>query len=638
MSKKQLNFYGDIHVDSKSKIEVDGELEWVITYVAGAKGIKKGGSIKVILPAFQHQRSEEYVQVYDYWKSNFLYAYCEDENLKITTEANKIETNFSHIKRWPDSTRVALIIVEEEIKEGTKIFIHYGGISRAWMDRCAPPTRVGHNSHKKKGTFLNYKVFVDIEGNKEYKELNGFEPIEVIPGKEKIITTITPNLISVGERFEIKIFVKDKFNNPIFDYDTSDIEISIKDLKNNGVVINEGQVKNGIYLLELNEEGIFEVDVKVDDELFVEKSIILCKNSPYNIYWGDLHSHSNLTANIKDNNGGASPEDAYTYAKDVANIDFMGLSEQTFEFNEDKSLNITKEMWKLIGEKADINYKEGKFVAFPGFEFHSKRGDTVVLFSDSLSKFSYPEEWVKDIPDVWEYYGDKEYLTIPHLHRYCGGRKSKDDQDSKNNGFNYDNWEKNNENIERLGEIFSSQWGRFENENHPMLLKAKSNIPGNTIVDFLNKGRKWGITASSDDHDAMPGHGGVTAVYAKELTRKGVYEALYNRKSYASTHPRMIMYFNINESFMGEEVYYKGKTFTEPRRIKCTLAAPKQIKSVEIICNGEVMYSTKCDKQWTEIEFIDDSVISKDTYYYIRMKQIDEHMAWSSPIWFSSLN
>lgn len=635
-----INFqtpYGSFQVEVPEVVTVDGEIGWTVVYTVGETGIKQGGSLKIIFPAYQHQRSQEYVQVYDYWKPHFLYAYCEDETLPIRTEEEKIPSQFSHIKRWPDSQRVGLIIAESDLPAGTKIYIHYGGIDRSWMYGQVIPTRVRHRSHKKQGTFLDYQWFIDVEGTKQYQSIEVFPPIQVVPDKEKYVTLIAPTFIQPGEKVKVQYLLKDRFYNPIFDKNPRDFTMVVRNLKTDKISPIEMD-EEGHYNLLLQEEGIYELDVKDVGHLQVEKAVFFCRKSEYHIYWGDLHCHSSLTPNIRDNNGGASPEDAYTYAQEVSHLDFVGLSEQTFEFNEDQELNITKQMWNRIGELSDQYYKPGSLVTFPGFEFHSRRGDTVVLFGDSLSNFSYPDSTVEDLPDVWSYYGEDQYVTIPHFHRYCGGRRKKDQQEMQHSGFNLEIWKLGNKKQEVLCEIFSSQWGRFENSHHPMLLKAKSNIPNNTYVDFLNRGKPWGVTSGSDDHDAMPGHGGVTAIYAKEQSREAIFEGLQKRRTYATTHPRMGIEFYVDGNFMGEEVFVSDKGKKQPHKLKGQVVCPKRIKYVELIKNGEVIYREQGNYSWMEFSYEDKEVIEDRIYYYLRVKQVDGHIGWSSPIWFIQQN
>lgn len=178
------------------------------------------------------------------------------------------------------------------------------------------------------------------------------------------------------------------------------------------------------------------------------------------IYWGDTHTHSNLTSNIRDNDCGAYPRNAYTYAKDIARLDFVALSEQTFTFNEDRSLNIDKTTWQEIGEQCDKFNQEGTFVTFCGFELHGRRGDTVVLFKNSLLEEKYPDREVTIIHDIWDIYKGREFITIPHLHRFCNGRNPKhvDNQDAKfEKGFDLANWEPSSTD-ETMIEVYSAQW------------------------------------------------------------------------------------------------------------------------------------------------------------------------------------
>ena len=631
MSKIQTP-YGLFEVEVNQEIAVNGEIGWRAVYTVGDLGMKQGGSIKIILPAYQHQRSREYVQVYDYWKPHFLYAYCNDETLPIRTAVEKVPSKFSHIQRWVDSDRVAVIIAEADLPPGSQIYIHYGGIDRAWMEGQVPPTRVGHRSTKREGSFLKHECLIDIEGTKEYKKIDIFPEIKVVPGEAKYLTLIAPTFIQPKEPVEIKYLVKDRFHNPIFDWKGAPFTINMRNLQT-GKQTPCPRNERGTYEIRVEEEGIYELDIAGIEELEVQKAVFFCKESEYQIYWGDLHCHSSLTPNIRDNNGGASPYDAYQYAKEVSNIDFVGLSEQTFEFNEDEDLNITRSTWDTIGALSDEHYIPGSFVTFPGFEFHSQRGDTIVLFGDSLSKFPYPDETVQDLPDVWTYYGEDQYLTIPHLHRYCGGRRAKDQQEMQHTGFTLDNWKAGNKKQEVLCEIYSSQWGRFESNDHPMLLKAKANVPKNTYVDFLNMGKPWGVTASSDDHDAMPGYGGVTAVYAKELTREGIFEALRSRRTYATTHPRIGVQFYVNGLCMGEEAEIGDGEAREIQEIRGQVICPKEIQYVEIIKNGELLQRIDGDQSWMDISYEDIGNIKERTYYYLRVKQIDGHFAWSSPIW-----
>ena len=69
---------------------------------------------------------------------------------------------------------------------------------------------------------------------------------------------------------------------------------------------------------------------------------------------------------------------------------------------------------------------------------------------------------------------------------------------------------------------------------------------GHYAADALERGWLLGLIASSDDHAGRPGAtdwlrtqqvypGGLVAVWAPELTREALWDALWNRRCYGTT-------------------------------------------------------------------------------------------------------
>lgn len=322
-------------------------------------------------------------------------------------------------------------------------------------------------------------------------------------------------------------------------------------------------------------------------------------------------------------------DDAYEFARDARMIDFLALVEQTFLFDENERQNVTKKIWEVMGKYSNIYNEDDKFVTFPGFEFHSPRGDTVVILGEDIENFEYPKGAI-DIGDIWDKFKNKKYLSIPHFHRYCGGRLHKDEQDQKNTGFDLKKWERNDE-AEVLCEFYSGQWGRFEYPKNPMLLKAMSNIDDNTVTSFLNRGKMWGVTASSDDHDLMPGHAGLTFVYSDKLRRPDIFNGLKRRNTYASTYTRVFLDYRINEVLMGGILKYDE---INKLNIKINLVSPVEIRTFELIVNGEIFIEDNVKNQLDKRDIeIDKKDIVKNSYIYVRYKLEDENIIISSPIW-----
>jgi hypothetical protein len=87
--------------------------------------------------------------------------------------------------------------------------------------------------------------------------------------------------------------------------------------------------------------------------------------------------------------------------------------------------------------------------------------------------------------------------------------------------------------------------------------------------EALEKGLKIGIVGASDDHTCRPGlaypstpemaiRGGLGAVYASELTRKGILEALLARRCYGTTGERMLAWVTADGNPMGSSFVTKS--------------------------------------------------------------------------------
>jgi len=84
----------------------------------------------------------------------------------------------------------------------------------------------------------------------------------------------------------------------------------------------------------------------------------------YQIYWGDMHGH---TAN---SDGKGSLDDYFTYARDVAKLDFVVVSDH--DFGNAAPWHMPKETWTLTQDKADQYTADGKFVGIAGYEWTSQ--------------------------------------------------------------------------------------------------------------------------------------------------------------------------------------------------------------------------------------------------------------------------
>ena len=235
-------------------------------------------------------------------------------------------------------------------------------------------------------------------------------------------------------------------------------------------------------------------------------------------------------------------------------------------------------------------------------------------------------------PKLWNLLRDKEAFTIPH---HTGLQL-----DSGTSGID---WDYHDDEMQPLVEIYS-KWGSSEFYGNTKFLtkNLERNRKGGFVQDALARGYKLGFTGGSDIHNARPGadhqsmfyrRSGLTAVFAYGLTRQDIFYALKNRRCYATTGDRTILYFYVNGHIMGGEFTVSRKE--TPREIEVEVHACKEIQKIDIVKNNIDVYTESNLPMDTKVEWIDRTPIEGTDYYYIRVTTVDGEIAWASPIWVS---
>ncbi|MFW9794232.1 MAG: DUF3604 domain-containing protein [Candidatus Thorarchaeota archaeon] len=184
---------------------------------------------------------------------------------------------------------------------------------------------------------------------------------------------------------------------------------------------------------------------------------------------------------------------------------------------------------------------------------------------------------------------------------------------------------------------------------------------GTSIIDAFRMGYRMTLYAASDQHDGHPGHslshtpafvgiqrpwsvwhtrnehpypGGLTAVYAPELTRDAIFTALERQMIYASSdHGRPLLNFTINGVGVGDNSTLVVNNSSTPREIQIILAQdgapaatlqtaasvtdmwrPNWSAQIEIIKNGELLVSIPVDQPVVNVTYIDSEVVTGASY------------------------
>ena len=299
----------------------------------------------------------------------------------------------------------------------------------------------------------------------------------------------------------------------------------------------------------------------------------------YKLYWGDLHTHCNITY------GHGSMEDALeaaTQQLDFCSIvahalwpDIPGKDDSRLAWVIDYHVQAFERLRKNWTNVQDLNLrylKPGKFVTFLGYECHNmKHGDHNVYNLDPRA----PIVEAASIPDLKEKLRGRKALVIPHHMGYINGYR----------GFNWDSFTEGDQTP--FVEIFSRH-GCAETDiaPYPNLHDMGPRSHEGTAEVGLKRGKKFGMIASTDQHAGYPGSygDGRVAVFAAELTPESLWEAFLARRVYGTTGEKIVLDFRVDDTMMGREIGGDAR-----RKIYLAVEGNDFLDYVDVVKNGCVL-------------------------------------------------
>jgi hypothetical protein len=121
---------------------------------------------------------------------------------------------------------------------------------------------------------------------------------------------------------------------------------------------------------------------------------------------------------------------------------------------------------------------------------------------------------------------------------------------------------------------------------------------------------------------------GIMGVWAEELTRECIFDALWNRRVYATTNVRVILKFFIDGYPMGSSI-----SVGNSMKVRLFCASEVPVFRIDLVHNGDdiriLTPGERVVKEGFEIE-----TPSTGGWIYARLAREDGEMAWSSPIWY----
>ena len=190
-------------------------------------------------------------------------------------------------------------------------------------------------------------------------------------------------------------------------------------------------------------------------------------------------------------------------------------------------------------------------------------------------------------------------------------------------------WDFHDDSVERLAEIFSRHAPYEDDESRSKFTKNIKKMPHHSVQEALSRGYRMGFTAGSDSHQMEHGvEGGIVAAFTPTHDREGIWDAMYARHTYGTTGARILVSLKIDGHMMGSELTRPvGKAVD----IDISVLGTSNVK-VDLLRNNQVLKTWEPGSDCLDVSLTDTGVNATD-WYYVRVTQPDEHMAWSSPIW-----
>jgi len=341
---------------------------------------------------------------------------------------------------------------------------------------------------------------------------------------------------------------------------------------------------------------------------------------PSRLWWGDLHAQTFFSDGLR------CPEELYAFARDEAFLDIFALS--------DHAESVTDRQWEYFVSVTNDSHDPGRFVTLVGLEWTSKKwGHRNVYYpGDSGPILRATDKVYGELPNLYREARRRGALVIPHH--------------SANVEMGVD-WSLGHDAaIERLVEIHSI-WGNSERpaaDGNPYPIRNHGGEQaGQHVRDALARGYRLGFVGGGDIHDGRPGdelhhhqdtpemyrnlrRQGIMGVWAPELTRESIFEALLNRRVYATTNARILLRFSADGQPMGSEIRAGGSV-----SFRVYAASEVPIARVDLVRNGEDAQSIRPESG--EVDWRPSEPIEESTCCYGRITRSVGQMAWSSPIW-----
>ena len=606
---------GSVTLDPATDVVAGQWGTWRGTYRAGERGVARWGRVRLLIPnPFTEPQVGQMVGL------GYTAVTCSNPSvaLELSIERPALAVTF-----FPPS--VAAQVIQGRLAPGDMLAFTYG----------AGPSTAPSAAAQFLACRVEFTVMVDAEGTGEYEIVPGCPQFRVLPDAAARLIAYLPSTVAVGERFALRLVARDRYGNVATGY-TGRARLSAEGVfagLSSEVVFraSDGGIRE-VDGLALNAAGI--ARIRAEDRqgaLHAESNPIEGHARPpaYRLLWGDPHVMTGLCVGeySRDRDEAAILEDMYVYARDASGLDFAAATSL--------GERMTDAQWAEVRGAAARFTEPGRFVAFSAYEYFGttvgQDGNRNVYYLDDDQPCFRSTDPATDHPTkLWAALRGRRAMTVPH---------------HSHNAIIGTRWHHHDPELNRLTEIYSIH-GLSERPNGPRPFFNHARPDGQSVQDALTKGYRLGIIAGSDSHTGQPGysnrlrlsygyHGGLAAVWATAFTRQAIWDALYARRCYGTTGARILLRFALNGRIMGEEVALPATTL---RTIDAEVIGTAPVARLEVVKNNRDVHAVTSESREVRLRWADPAGAEQlADFYYLRVTQADDEMAWSSPIWVTGI-
>ena len=342
----------------------------------------------------------------------------------------------------------------------------------------------------------------------------------------------------------------------------------------------------------------------------VTQAVFTEKFTPdWNVYFGQLHAHTNLS------DGTGSVEEAFDHASKVENLDFFAVTDHSDSFDNADAGAIGADGRSIstgwaAGKQAAASVTNEDFVGLFGFEMTWPEDKQL----GHISTFNTPgwqtrdQEDFENVPTALENYY-KALTTVP------GSVSQFNHPDTIYGDFErFDHYSPEYDEAISLLEV-AGEDGVVDCEYYDLALDKGWHVAPTNNQN--NHNRQWGDASRAR-----------TVILAETLTEEALYDAMKDRRVYATQDSDLTVYYTLNGAVMGSMI-----PKSEEAEITVFLNDPTDVAigKVEVIADGGVVLDSA--DVGTPAQVLEMSVSGGHSYYYLRITQPDGDVAVTAPVW-----